>query len=182
MKNFNIVVLLFLVLVAKTVLAANPAFAHGFKVALLLPPSSVTPLEGRQIRQGFMVATAERDSHPDQESDGHLGGLDVYVSVLDQRGDAVAGIRRVMAGAEVDIVAVFGSARSLSVIRGLLAGSNIALLLPGQLPIADPGLPAIARFASAYETAYRDRPSELAARGYHAARRIDAGGAGARRG
>lgn len=174
MKIFNTVAWLFVAMVATTAIAASPAFAHSFKVALVIPSSSATLEEARQVRQGFMVATAERDSHPDQESDGHLGGLDVYVSVLDDQGDAMAGIRRLVARAEPDILAVFGSEQSLPLVEGLLEGTTIALLPPGQSPFANPGLPAVARFISSYQTAFGEPPSDFAARGYNAARRIDA--------
>ncbi len=39
------------------------ALAHRFNVALVIPLSNAASAQGRQIRDGFMLATKERDSH-----------------------------------------------------------------------------------------------------------------------
>jgi hypothetical protein len=166
-------VLLFLIMMAGITLANDPVLAHRFDVALVVPLSNAASVQGRQIRAGFMLATAERDSHPDQDSDGHLGGLDVYVRVIDGTGDVAADLGRMTARGEVRIVAAFGSETTLSLIRTLLDGTEIALLVPGQNPFSGSGLPAVAAFMSAYQRKYGARPSSHAARGYNAARRID---------
>ena len=167
------VALLSLGVIAAVAPAIDPALAHRFNVALVVPASNAGPAQGRQILDGFMLATAERDSHPDQDSDGHLGGLDVYVTVIDGEGDVTADIARVTARGEVAIVAAFGTQTTLSLIKRLLDGKGIALLPPGQSPFSEPGLPAVAAFISAYEKKYGIEPSSDAARGYNAARRID---------
>jgi outer membrane PBP1 activator LpoA protein len=159
-------------------LAIDPALAHRFDVALVVPLSGAASVQGRQFRDGFMLATAERDSHPDQESDGHLGGLDVYVTLIDGHGidghgDVAADIRRAAARGALDIVAAFGSEATLSLIRKLLGGGKTTLLPPGQSPFAKSGLAAVAAFKSAYEKEYGAKPTSQAARGYNAARRID---------
>ena len=120
-----------------------------------------------------MLATAERDGHPGQESDGHLGGLDVYVTVIDGEGDVVADIERLVERGEVDIVAAFVSETTQSSIRKLLGGKAVALLLPGQTPFSESELPAVAAFVFSYEREYGSSPSLRAAQGYNAARRID---------
>jgi hypothetical protein len=166
-------VLLFLTLILGTAFAGHTALAHRFDIVLVIPLSDGVSTQGQQILDGFMLATAERDSHPDQESDGHLGGLDVYVTVIDGEGDVTADIARVTARGEVAIVAAFGTQTTLSLIKRLLDGKGIALLPPGQSPFSEPGLPAVAAFISAYEKKYGIGPSSDAARGYNAARRID---------
>ena len=150
-------------------LTFNLALAHGFNVALVIPLSNTATAQGRQILDGFMLATAERDSHPGQESDGHLGGLDVYVTVFDEKGDVTADIERVTAQGEVDIVAAFGSETTLSLVRKLLDRKKVALLQPGQSPFSKSDLPAVAAFIAAYERKYGGRPSSHAAQGYNAA-------------
>ena len=167
------VVFFFLAMIAAIALTLNPVLAHRFNVALVIGPSDAAPVRGREIREGFLLATAERDSHPDQESDGHLGGLDVYVTVIDGKDDATADIRRIVTRGEVDIVAAFGSETTLAPIEKLLDGQKVVLLLPGQSPFSNSGLPAVAAFISAYEREYGRRPSSHAAQGYNAARRID---------
>ena len=171
MKNRNKAAFLFLTMIAGNVLVINPALAHSFNVALVTPPSNAGSVEGRQIREGFMLATTERDSHPDQESDGHLGGLDVYVTVIDGIGDSVADIGRRVEQGDVDIVAAFGSETTLTRIRKLLDGKLVVLLVPGQTAFLEPDLPLA--FMSAYEREYGSKPSSQAAQGYNAARRID---------
>ena len=164
---------LFLAIIVEFALTIDPALAHRFNVALIIPNSNAGSLQSRQIREGFMLATAERDNHPDQESDGHLGGLDVYVKVIDGQGDVAADLRRIATQGVIDIVAAFGSDSTLSIVRKLLDGKMVALLLPGQSPFAKSELPAVAAFISAYEKVYGRRPSSQAAQGYNAARRID---------
>ena len=155
----NKAVLLILVLASGIALAPTPTLAHRFNVALVIPSSD----QGRQFRDGFMLATTERDGHPDQESDGHLGGLDVYVTVTDGKGSVSA-----------DIVVPFGPKSFLSRIDELLDGTKAVLLAPGRSPFPDLALPLVAAFISAYEMKYGTRPTSQAAQGYNAARRIDA--------
>ena len=164
---------MFLTIIAALALTINPAFAHSFNVALVIPLSNAAMAQGRQMLDGFMLATRERDSHPGQESDGHLGGLDVYVTVIDEMGDVTADIERVATQGEVDIVAAFVSEATLSLVRKLLDIRKVALLLPGQSPFSKSDLPAVAAFISDFEREYGVRPSSHAAQGYNAARRID---------
>lgn len=145
---------LILAAVAAITLAANPALAHRFNVTLVFPLSGDTAEQGGRFREGFMQAASERDSHPDQESDGHLGGLDVYVRAVDARGDLRAELGRKPA----DIVVMLGSRETMSRIETILRGTKTVLLPPGQPPFAKPA---------------RLELSPLALRGYNAARRID---------
>ncbi len=75
-------------------LAAGGLRAHSFDLALLLPLSGPDRELGERMRAGFMEATRAFDGHPDEQSDGHLGGLDVHVTVVDStRGaEGLAGI------------------------------------------------------------------------------------------
>ena len=162
-----------LIMIAEIVITINPANAHRFNVALVIPLSDTALVQGRQIRNGFMLATTERDSHPDQESDGHLGGLDVYVTVIDGQGNVAADINRIVAQNKVSIVAAFGPDTTLSPIKKHLDGEKIVLLLPSQSPFSKSDSHGVVAFISAYEREYGNRPSSQAAQGYHAARRID---------
>lgn len=173
MKNLKTVAFLPLTIAVALAVTINPIFAHSFNVALVAPLTGVTSVQGREIVDGFMLATEERDSHPDQESDGHLGGLDVYVTVIDENGDAAAKIEGVIAQGEVDIVAIFGSQEMIPLVRKLLDRGKVALLLPGESPFTKSDLPGVAGFKSAYEGKYGATPSHFAAQGYNAARRID---------
>lgn len=65
----------------------NPVSAHSFNVGLLASPSAEWT---RAARQGFLLAAREQDAHAFEESDGHIGGLDVYLVDLGDLDDAVA--------------------------------------------------------------------------------------------
>lgn len=165
---------LLLITLGNLALTMNPALAHSFNVALLVPLSTVGSVQGRQYVEGFMLATTERDSHPDQESDGHLGGLDVYVTKIDAVGNITEQIGRIALSGNIDILAFYGADTVLHRAREQLDGKEVALLLPGEAPSLDSSLPAVAAFISSYERVYGRKPSSDAAQGYNAARRIDA--------
>lgn len=57
------------------------AWAHGFTAAMLIPGDLPTAREQAMVT-AFLLAAAERDVHPAQQSDGHLGGLDVDLRVV----------------------------------------------------------------------------------------------------
>jgi hypothetical protein len=64
-------------------LTATPALAHEFELLLLAPPDA-TEATLDQMRAAFLIASHERDSHPDETSEGHLGGMDVQLTLLRQ--------------------------------------------------------------------------------------------------
>jgi len=59
--------------------AMAEAQAHSFKVGFIAPLSGPEMENGQQALQAMLLAADERDRHPDNASDGHLGGLDVYI-------------------------------------------------------------------------------------------------------
>jgi hypothetical protein len=61
-------------------LTAAPALAHEFELLLLAPPAA-TEATLDQMRAAFLIASHERDSHPDETSEGHLGGMDVQLTL-----------------------------------------------------------------------------------------------------
>ena len=54
----------------------NYALAHSFTAALVIEASNPYI---KQIKVDFLRAAKEKDGHPDETADGHLGGLDVYI-------------------------------------------------------------------------------------------------------
>lgn len=66
-------------------LTVAPAYAHEFEV-LLLAPADATVADLDDMQAAFLIAAQERDSHPNETSEGHLGGMDVQLtlSVLDK--------------------------------------------------------------------------------------------------
>jgi hypothetical protein len=145
------------------------AKAHSFNVGLVIALSEQSDANIRQARDGFLLATRERDSHPDEESDGHLGGLDVYLFPVDLKRESLAGIRALLQREQIDILAVIGPDDAADQFRPLVAGSKAVLLAPGRLASA----PNQA-FANAFQAAFDYAPAMPAAEAYNAARRIDA--------
>ena len=58
----------------------STAAAHSFNLVFVAPFAKVS---GKSALNGFMLATREQDSHENEESDGHLGGLDSYIFRVD---------------------------------------------------------------------------------------------------
>ncbi len=151
--------------------AAAAARAHQFEMFLIVPHSVEAAVEGRDMRDGFMLATRERDSHADEVSDGHLGGLDVFVTVIDA--DKSADIVHRVRQSGIDIVAVLVSEDRRPSIKARLEGSDAAVLLPGRTPFTQGDSPAVLAFIAAFAREYVRKPTAQAAQGYNAARRID---------
>lgn len=63
--------------------STGPVLAHSFSLGLIIPLSGLQLESGQQTLDGFLLATTEEDSHPDETSDGHLGGLDSHVFKID---------------------------------------------------------------------------------------------------
>ncbi len=157
------------VLVAGLTGFVGTAKAHSFNVALVIALAEPSAANSRQVRDGFLLATRERDAHPDEESDGHLGGLDVYLYPVDLDRESLAGVRALLQREQIDILAIIGPEDAAEEIGLLVAGSRTALLAPGQLR------PASAEaFKNRFQAAFGYLPAAPAAEGYNAARRIDA--------
>jgi hypothetical protein len=58
----------------------NTAAAHSFNLVFIAP---LTNKSGESALNSFLLATREQDSHENEESDGHLGGLDSYIYKVD---------------------------------------------------------------------------------------------------
>jgi len=99
--------LLFIPLLFVFFLVATSAEAHRFNVALIAPASGWNSPIGQTIFKRFMVGTTERDGHADEESDGHLGGLDVYVTLADQNQNIITKAGRGLSWTMVDIMVRF---------------------------------------------------------------------------
>jgi ABC-type branched-subunit amino acid transport system substrate-binding protein len=170
-----------LALIAALALPAGPAGAHSFNVTLLVPLSGAAAAEGVQMRNGFMLATKERDAHAGQESDGHLGGLDVYVEVEDIVSKSGVGTSGAAGSRAANVVVAIQSAGMVKPSEELMRGRSGSLLVQGNIPFSSPDeiakgdmAPAIKAFVVAFQAEYGYAPSQPAAQGYNAARRVDA--------
>lgn len=158
---------------AAAVLAAGPAAAHEFTAAIL----SVG--EGREARlaeavRGFLLAADERDGHGGQTSDGHIGGVDVNILPLPAEAAGGVGQLNGRPDATPHVVVVVGPEKEASAAMAE-ASANSAVLRPGTLPARAVWTDAAAAdsFAERYRSAYGTAPTEAAAEGYNAARRLE---------
>jgi hypothetical protein len=165
-KPMNRVIFLVKVTVATWLLALGTvASAHSFNVVLVVPADVSTAVRA-DMTSAFLVASEERDGHADEESDGHLGGLDVYVTLAgqDQRDLIVA--------ADPDIVV-------LTTNTGALPDGAVALIpLPASSPkaadfLARPAANGLAPFGDRFVTRAGTTPGPEATLAYIAARQID---------
>lgn len=151
--------------------AGQSAFAHEFTAAIIGGnPVSDTLVE--ETVRGFIVATDERDGHPDETSDGHLGGLDVQIRVLPET--AADSIDQLV-GTPTDpaeIAILLGPERPATERVERVVGPDTILIRPGRLPsrrIRDSS-----DFGERFRDLFGRLPTDAAAQGYNAARRIDA--------
>ena len=157
------------VLVAGLTGFVEKAEAHSFNVALVIAFAEHSAADARQARDGFLLAARERDGHPDEEADGHLGGLDVYLYPVDLERESLEGVDALLQREQIDIITVIGPDEAVEKIRPLVAGSRTVLLTPGRLRPASTDA-----FTNAFKAAFGYPPAAPAAEGYNAGRRIDA--------
>jgi len=151
---------------AALVALSSAASAHSFSVALLGGGAGGVDQLQSAVR-GFLVASAENDGHSDETADGHLGGLDVFLSPLPTALAAdITGLMRQPTDL-FDLVVVLDGNATLENQNGVE---------PTTVVVAAGTLPAPAQradFIQAYQARFATMPDEAAAQGYNAARRID---------
>ncbi len=132
---------------------ASPTVAHEFEVTFIVPAGSEAVAE-----QAFLLASAERDGHADETSEGHLGGVDSQLAIITSGQVLPAS----------DIVVVIGAVQ--------MPGSGGFWGLPvSQVSEAARSafLASDAPFASRFAGRYGQAPGEIATLVYVAARLID---------
>jgi len=162
-------------LVVILALGAGEVGAHSFQVGFLAPMSGPQAGSAKQALDGFMLATTERDSHPDEHSDGHLGGLDVYVRLVDtaQPVDVTRRLlRQMVREQQVEVMTGVTTAKLVEIVRQELAGTPAVLLAVDESRFnaddrADPA------FEAAFRTEFGHSPSRAARLGYCIAQTIE---------
>ena len=155
---------------------STDTLAHSFKVGLVAPMSGADSNVGRQGRDGFRLATTERDGHSNEESDGHLGGLDVYILVIDANqsaGAVLLEIERLVEREQVEILASLAPTNLEQDIRRRLAATNTVLITALEAAPQDATTMDGEPFDSAFEGLFGYAPLRLAYQGYGLARQID---------
>ncbi|MEC5321899.1 MULTISPECIES: hypothetical protein [unclassified Aurantimonas] len=149
----------------------SPARGHSFTTVLIVQPD--TPDTARsEIVAAFLLAADERDGHADEESDGHLGGLDVYLvpvragelaDIANAAPDVIAALLPVEAGLD-DVAKATGAAMVGPLDPdGITAGAFLRAAAGNEL----------APFAERFVAAAGKSPGEGAIASYIVARRID---------
>lgn len=124
-----------------------------------------------------MLAARERDSHAGQESDGHLGGLDVYVYPADSEAMAAETTGNMLTSRKIDVVAVSAAGNVLVRVAALAGDAQAVVIKITELaPLSGTGItpaPSAGAFVEAFRAAYGYEPGPAATQGYQVARRID---------
>ncbi len=157
-------------LVAVVALAAPAAVAaHNFALGVVVGEDAAAAQMEAAIR-GMLLATRERDGHAGETSDGHLGGIDVFIVPLpvDAAG-TIAGLKRVPQ-TSIDIAILIGPDAATDPETARLDPQTVTIR-PGTFDTNPPE--ARAAFAARFQDAYGTAPDRWALEGYNAARRID---------
>ena len=163
----------------------DPIWAHSFSLGLVIPMTGPQLDSGQQVLDGFLLATTEEDSHPDETSDGHLGGLDSHVLEVDSGVDATLMLKRLddlMQTRHPIFVTGLFTAETAELIARLLKRRNAVLFDPAdsamwQLALTAPGqLKSMSgdSFSTRFQNRYGYEPTPDVMRGYIAARLIAA--------
>lgn len=152
-------------------LAGNAAMAHEFTTALYVTGENRAQRLAEAVN-GFLLAADERDGHPAETSDGHLGGVDVQILPLPE--DVTASVTGLNGTAQIppDVMVILGDAPVPAAVLTEL-GFEGSLMQSGALPDDWAADNSAGSFAQRYSSAYGTEPSAAAAQGYNAARRLD---------
>ncbi len=155
-------------------LAALPAAAHSFQTVIMPADSQSAEEWVVHFREGFLLASEERDSHAAQESDGHLGGVDVYLNDLlpteDMDGFAPPPEIAILPGPDAQLPDGWDKTASM-----VLPAAEEDRITPRDRTYLDRAAePALAPFARRFEERAGRSPGSVETAGYLAGRRIDA--------
>lgn len=147
------------------------AAAHSFTAAILVVGENVEQDLAEAVR-GFVLAADERDGHPNETSDGHLGGVDVQVLPLPAE---AAGLVEGLNGSPdelADVVIVLGPKPAADAAASKFNRAS-TVLVQALLAEGWNGDDGMEGFIARYRLAYGKEPGLLAASAYRAARRLD---------
>lgn len=147
---------------------ASPALPHEFELLLVATPET-TEAGLQQMEAAFLIASHERDNHPDETSEGHLGGMDVQLSL--------ARLDQAVAAADLAFVLAPMAAPGDAAVAGLAAGSDAVVIDSGHLAAMPTGLDQgdsdLPPFADRFRAETGQEPGPEAMATYLAARLVD---------
>lgn len=153
-----------------------PALAHSFELAFVVQAADRSADGRHPAYDGFRFATKERDAHADEEADGHLGGLDVYIRVLDVADDGAAlesDLAALVQRYDIKLVTALADPALEATVKDMAQGMG-AVYVPGPVgEIVAAETMDGAPFATAFTADYGYTPTQVALRGYDVARVVD---------
>lgn len=162
--------------VAAGLLFSDPALAHSFDAVFVVPVSGPQAEAGKQARDGFMFAARERDGHPNETADGHLGGLDVFLLIVDAsagEGEVVAKVRELAKRSADDVAWIVAAAKLLAAIGPQVSGAETVVIDLFAATRAEIRTMNGRSFSAAFESDFGYAPTPAVFAGYAAARQID---------
>lgn len=141
-------------------------WAHSFDAALVVSDDA-DPAIQQDMMHAFLLASEETDGHEGQESDGHLGGMDVYLTLFQssQSGDLM------QAAPDFIVLPKIGDAPAIKVSDAVVVTPNAAA--ESKTVLASAANPAMAPFAARFRQLTGRQPGPEAQAVYVMARRID---------
>lgn len=161
------------VILMLVLLPMDRASAHEFSLGVHASGNHARERVVSAVR-GALLAADERDGHPGETSDGHLGGVDVHiVPFLDNRPLALPELTNAHRG-HMDLLLILDADTIPSATLPWITDQTI-VLNAGELPDASSWSDAkdALSFAARYHHAWSTEPDVFSAQGYNAARRID---------
>lgn len=161
------------VILMLVLLPMGRASAHEFSLGVHASGNDARERVVSAVR-GALLAADERDGHPAETSDGHLGGVDVHIiPFLDDRPVALPELTNAHRG-HIDLLLILDADTVPSATLPRITDQTI-ILNPGELPDASSWSYAedAFSFAARYHRAWSTEPDVFSAQGYNAARRID---------
>ena len=155
----------------------STAAAHSFNLVFVAPFAKVS---GKSALNGFLLATREQDSHANEESNGHLGGLDSYIFKVDTMEGEATLLRR-LENTIRKSEPLFAAGLDLNTATlNMLESNGVVVVEPMSSGFwasltADPGQSKLINgedFVSAFQRTYGHDPDLQAIHGYLAARII----------
>ena len=155
----------------------NTAAAHSFNLVFIAP---LTNNAGESALNGFLLATREQDSHENEESDGHLGGLDSYIYKVDiMKGELTLPLKLESTIRKSEPLFAVGQGLNASILN-MLEKNGVVAIDPMSSKFlasttADPDqlkLMNSENFASEFRRSYGREPDLQAIHGYLSARII----------
>jgi hypothetical protein len=155
----------------------SAASAHSFNLVFI---AAFSEMSGQSALNGFLLATREQDGHENEESDGHLGGLDSYIFRVDtMKGEAALLHRLENTIRKSEPLFATGLDLSASTLN-MLENNGVVVVEPMSSGFwasltADPGQLKLINgedFVSAFRRTYGRDPGLQAIQGYLAARMI----------